>query len=190
MLSAAGSVRRLPGRRLPGGQRVAAALLLGTWAAVGVLWAAESARPRQTGGCPAHPVPLLSTALHNAMLDAILMSGYVTVGIGTLVGGSVIMILTWADVGVVIRGFGWPGVAVIAPAGFLELAGWYLSVSLGLAPLADLIGGWAARSRRQDRTVPAAPRPARRVAQVAAIVGAAAVVEVLWTHLAGRSLVC
>lgn len=187
MLSVAGRAGAF--RRLPGGHNVAAALLLGTWVAVGVLWALASPRPHQTGACPAHSVPLLSTALHNALLDAILMSGYVTMGIGTIVGGSVIMILTWVNVGVVVRGFGWSGVAVIAPAGVFELVGWFLSVSLGLGPLADMLGGWAARGRYQGKTA-AVPRPARRVAQVAVVVGVGAVVEVLWTHLAGRSLVC
>jgi hypothetical protein len=187
MLSAAGRAGRL--RRPRGGHRVFALLLLGAWAAAGVLWAAASPRPHRGRGCIAHAVPLVSTALHNAMLDAILLSGYVTMGIGTLLGGSVIMILTWVNVGIVVRGFGWPGIAVIAPAGLLELLGWNWSISLGLEPQTDCEGTRTSRARRAERE-PAEPRPVRRAAQIAVVIGTAAVTEVLWTRSVGRSLVC
>lgn len=167
------------------------ALLL-AWAVAGGLWAASASRPHWGASCPAHQVPLVSTAVHNAMLDIILMSGYVTMGIGTVVGGSVIMTLTWLNVGLVARGFGWSGVAVLLPHGTLEAVCWYWSTSLGMAPLATRIRAWSAGTAEAAvaETDLTGRWVLRRLAMIGLTVGAASVVEVLWTSAVGKHLVC
>ena len=57
-------------------------------------------------GCGKATIPIYSTALHNLLLDALLMSGVFNMGIGSIVASVIMLSIAGAEMGAVVSALG------------------------------------------------------------------------------------
>ena len=141
-------------------------------------------------GCDKTTVPIFSTALHNFLLDALLMSGVFTMGIGSIVACVIVLSLTGAEMGAVVSALGGRGVMLLLPHGLFEITSWYLSIVIGLSPLTHPL---QVRFQFTDSEPEQSSRFGwlrLRIGAVILLVSIGAVVEHYWTKGYGGSLVC
>jgi uncharacterized membrane protein SpoIIM required for sporulation len=134
--------------------------------------------------CARDTVHFLPVVANNALLDILLMSGLVTVGVSTVFVGGFLLVTTGAGIGSIVASYGSQGALLLAPHGVVECLSWIAAAAVGLAPLTSRFGPGTQRGEllRRDAT--------RCGIAALLLVVVAGAVETIWTGWYGPRLGC